>query len=82
MADKTRASEISWLLAELCAEMGCCLPETAREELARTPPLDVDAFTEAVFAAEGLDARLDKQLRRDVRDKVDRRIGGWLRADQ
>jgi hypothetical protein len=82
MADKTFASEISWLLDELCVEMGFCLPARARDELTSSPPRDVDAFTDAVFAAEGLDARLYKHLRRSVRDKVEQRIGCFLPVDQ
>jgi len=78
MANKTLASEVPWLLDELCVEMGFCLPAPMRHALASSPPRDVDAFTEAVFAAEGLDARLYKQLRRSVRDKIERRIGCFL----
>jgi hypothetical protein len=50
----------------------------AREKLINAPPEDVEAFTDAVFAAEGLDASLYKQLRRAVHDKIDRRIGALL----
>jgi hypothetical protein len=83
MADKTLASEIPWLLDELCVEMGFCLPAPpVRDELASSPPRDVDAFTDAVFAAEGLDARLYKHLRRSVRDKIERRIGCFLPGDR
>lgn len=76
--DTTLASEIRALLDNLCVANGFCLPAEAREELINTPPEDVDAFTDAVFAAEGLDASLYKQLRRAVRDKIDRRIGVLL----
>jgi len=42
----------------------------------------VDAFTDAVFAAEGLDPSLYKHLRLSVRAKVERRIGRFLAADR
>lgn len=80
--DTTLASEIRALLDELCVENGFCLPAQTREELINAPPEDVDAFTYAVFAAEGLDASLYKQLRRAVRDKIDRRIGVLLLVDR
>jgi hypothetical protein len=82
MADKTLASEIPWLLDELCVEMGFCLPAPVRDQLASSPPRDVDAFTDAVFAAEELDARLYKHLRQSVRGKIERRIGCFLPVDQ
>jgi hypothetical protein len=77
-ADTTLASEIRALLDELCVESGFCLPAHIREELISAPPEDVDAFTDAVFAGEGLDASLYKQLRRAVRNKIERRIGVLL----
>ncbi|HUB40547.1 MAG TPA: hypothetical protein VMA72_17000 [Streptosporangiaceae bacterium] len=82
MAEKTLGSEIPWLLRELCVEMGFCLPAAVQGELASSPPRDVDAFTDAVFAAEGLDPSLYKHLRLSVRAKVERRIGRFLAADR
>jgi hypothetical protein len=66
MADRTLASQIPWLLDELCVEMGFCLPAHVREALIQSTPKDVEAFTEVVFAAEGLDSHLHKQLRHSV----------------
>jgi hypothetical protein len=76
--EKTFESELSWLLDELCVELGFCLPAPERDTLMNAPPLDVDAFTDAVFAAEGLDPALNQQLRRAVRNKIERRIGRLL----
>jgi hypothetical protein len=59
---KTLTSEIPWLLDEPCVEMGFCLSADVRQDLISAPPEDVGAFTDAVFAAEGLDANLYKQL--------------------
>jgi len=39
------------------------------------PPRDVETFTDAVLAAEGIDPSLNKQLRRAVRSKIERRVG-------
>jgi hypothetical protein len=66
------AVEIQRLLDELCVRNGFCLPPQAQEQLRRTlPPFDVDKFTDAVFAAEGMDPRLYKQHRRAVRERVE-----------
>jgi hypothetical protein len=73
--EKTFESELPWLLDELCIELGYCLPPAAYEALMNDPPRDVDAFTDAVLAAEGLDPSLNKQLRRAVRSKIERRVG-------
>ena len=70
--DTTLASEIRALIDRLCVENGFCLCAQTREELINAPPEDVDAFTDAMFAAEELDASLNKQLRRAVRDKIGR----------
>jgi hypothetical protein len=50
--EKTLESEVRRLLDELCAELGFCLPAGERDALQRNPPQDLDAFTDAVFAAE------------------------------
>jgi hypothetical protein len=63
------------LLDELCVDLGFCLPPDERLRLQDAPPRDVDAFTDAVFVAEGLDPRLDKRLRRQVRERVVRHMG-------
>jgi hypothetical protein len=63
------------LLYELCVDLGFCLPPDERIRLRDSPPRDVDAFTDAVFVAEGLDPRLDTWLRRQVRERVVRHFG-------
>jgi hypothetical protein len=77
---KTDESEVPWLLDELCSELGFCLRPDQREVLAASRPRDVDEFTDAVFIAEGLDPAMNKNLRSQVRDKVQRRLGAWLSA--
>ena len=80
-AENTFESEVPWMLDELCAELGFCLPPTERDAFLKAPPHDVDAFTDAVFAAEGMDPGLRRQLRRAVRNKIQQRVGhlmdGW-----
>jgi hypothetical protein len=61
---KTFESEVPWLLDELCVALGFCLPAAERDTLMNAPARDVDAFTDAVFAAEGMDPCLHKELRR------------------
>jgi hypothetical protein len=61
---------VEWMLDDLCAKLGFCLPREARVHLEKNPPLGIEAFTDAVFAAEGLDPNSDNHLRRKVRDLV------------
>jgi hypothetical protein len=77
---KTFESEVPWLLDELCVELGFCLPAGERDTLMNAPPRDVDTFTDAVFAAEGIDPGLHKQLRRAVRNKIERRLGSLMES--
>ena len=64
-------AEAERVLSKLCVDLGFCLPPLAQERLARDPPTDVRAFTDAVFSAEGLDPdTADRHLYRQVRDVV------------
>jgi hypothetical protein len=76
--EKTLESEVRLLLDEQCAEPGFCLPAGERGILQGNPPRDLDAFTDAVFAAEEMDPGLHKGLRQAVRHKVQQRIGYWM----
>jgi hypothetical protein len=68
-------SELQLLLDELCVDQGFCLPREAQQQLCQTrPPFDVDAFTDAVFVAEGMDPLLHKPLHRAVRLTVERHL--------
>jgi hypothetical protein len=58
------------LLAELCVDLGFCLPPEARSRLQEAPPRTIDAFTDAVFAAEGMESLVYPQLRKQVRERV------------
>jgi len=65
-------AQVEALLYELCAVLGFCLPPDEQARLRESPPSDVDAFTEAVIRAEGLDPEADIPLHlgRDVRARV------------
>ena len=77
---KTLESELPWLLDELCAELGFCLRPEQRAALEASPPRSVDAFTDAVFAAQGIDPSNGKRLYAQVHEKVQRRVGRWMNS--
>jgi hypothetical protein len=60
-------SVIASLLDELCTEQGLCLSDEEAARLIASPPPSVDSFTDAVFAAEGLDPAFHGHLRHRVR---------------
>lgn len=69
------------LLDELCVDCGFCLPPDARGRLEQAPPPSIDAFTDAVFVAEGLDpAQLLKNDWRAVRARVARHFRASIPA--
>lgn len=70
MKTPLRSKRITYLLGELCVELGFCLPPDEQARLQNEPPEDIDAFMDAVFRAEGLDPLADRQLRRQVRARV------------
>jgi len=68
--------EVGWLLHELCVDLGFCLSPDDQAQLLDSPPSDVDAFTDAVLVAEGLDPLYgDRSLRQQVRERVARYFG-------
>jgi hypothetical protein len=48
-----RPDEVRALLSRLCVKYGLCLSPTEIENLAASPPTDIDEFTKAVFVVEG-----------------------------
>jgi hypothetical protein len=74
---KSLESELPWLLDELCTELGFCLRPEKRAAIEASAPRTVNAFTDAVFAAEGIDPS-PRRLYAQVREKVQRRLGEWL----
>ncbi|WOB06865.1 hypothetical protein [Piscinibacter gummiphilus] len=63
-------AEANSLLATLCVKLGFCLPPEEQSRLSQSPPGTVDAFTDAVFQAEGMNPVIEVQLRRQVRALV------------
>jgi len=71
MSSEENNPEIGRLLAELCVKLGFCLPPEEQARLEDSPPLGVDALTDAVFLAEGFDPQLvDDEVRQQVRELV------------
>jgi hypothetical protein len=63
-------ARVDALLYELCAKLGFCLRHEDWARLRERPPLEVDAFTDAVFMAEGMRPESDLHLRREVHKRV------------
>jgi len=61
-----RTIAVQRLFDELCDELGFCLSRRERAGLLQSPPRDPDEFTDALFAAQGLDPRLFANLRSQV----------------
>jgi hypothetical protein len=72
MSFQLSSAQVETLLYELCVVLGFCLPLDEQTRLRESPPTDVDAFTDAVIRAEGLDPNVDIPLhmRRDIRSRV------------
>ena len=64
--------QVESLLNELCVVLGFCLEPAAQARIQEKPEADIDAFTDVVIRAEGLDPYSDipKRLRRQVREIV------------
>ncbi|MDT0341487.1 hypothetical protein [Streptomyces litchfieldiae] len=77
MAPRDSHADVRRLLYELCVDLGFCLPPEEQSRLADAPPAGVDAFTDAVFEAEGMDPGRHGQLRRQVRERVERHMRVW-----
>jgi len=71
-ADEERVlteSQVTRLLKDLCIDLGFCLSADAAEKFESNPPRTIEAFTRAVFKAEGLKSALTD---RGLYDKVRR----------
>lgn len=67
--DKT---SVSYLLNDLCAQQGFCLPEKMRERLIKFPPNTAQRFARAVIELEGLHTdTMDKNTFNRVLEKVE-----------
>jgi hypothetical protein len=66
--------QIESLLYDLCVTYGFCLPPEDNERLVNEPPGTVDAFTDAVYRAEGMDPFEATPRARQLREKVRARV--------
>ncbi len=66
MAISLGEADVKVLLYELCVRLGFCLPQEAQRQLERHPPSEVEAFADAVYAAEGEDPHAHPHVRRQV----------------
>ena len=71
-------SDIRWLLSELCSELGFCNIQDQADAIVQSVPRNAAVFADRVFLAEGLDPAWDRDIWRQVRDKIQRRVGQLL----
>jgi hypothetical protein len=69
--------EVSWLLQDLCTQLGYSMATREPERFIELVPQGPDSFADAVLLAEGLDPKLEKRLRRDTRKFVAARFERW-----
>ncbi|HQW29724.1 MAG TPA: hypothetical protein PK529_11100 [Verrucomicrobiales bacterium] len=55
--------QVEAILYDLCVVFGFCLPPDEQARLRELPPNEVDAFTDTVIRAEGLNPDVDVPLR-------------------
>ena len=73
MTERLSAHDVQALLDTLCVKLGFCLSPDGRERLQEHRPSSIDAFTEAVFTAEGLDIEsADRHIVRQVKQEIAR----------
>jgi hypothetical protein len=66
MPTQLTESQVKALLYELCVRLGFCLPPIDQRRLEGSPPSDVEAFADAVYAAEGADPSAHPHIRKAV----------------
>jgi hypothetical protein len=72
--------DVARLLNDLCVQQGYCLHPEDQQRIINDPPTSVDAFTDAVIVAEGLDPVLmATEQRQQVRRVVAAAFGESVR---
>jgi len=66
------ATDIAWLLEDLCTDLGFCLPEDAEQRLRSQPPPEAGMFASAVLWAEGINPSSHRSLLREVERRAER----------
>jgi hypothetical protein len=79
MINNMYPARVTALLSELVAEVGLDIESPYREELELNPPLNVDAFTDAVLFADYRGRPVRPALRSQVRARV---LKHFLDAEQ
>ena len=74
---KPDSEHVAWLLEDLCTKLGFNMAVRDVERFIALVPQGSDTFADTVLLAEGLDPRVEKRLRRDVRDFVAARFERW-----
>ena len=69
--------DVEWLLEDLCVELGFSMAVREPDRFVELVERGPEAFSDAVLIAEGLDPRLEKRWRRDLRDFVSARFERW-----
>ena len=64
--------QITYLIGELCSRLGFCSPPEQYDRFIADTPPSTDAFTRAVFEAEGLDPSAEPELWSQARNLVAR----------
>lgn len=70
MSEMPTTDDLETLLGVLCVEFGFCFHGETYDRLVDNPPVDVAAFTAAVFLAKGIDPTNDRRLYDQVRFRV------------
>ena len=82
--EKTRDLEakVQKLLYGLCVDLDFFLPPSKQQRLRESPPLDADAFTNAVLVAERIDPESHPELRREMHARVERHVHAWTHESE
>ena len=67
--------ELIYLLADLCAKWGWCIPPVSAESISKMPELDAKTFARCVVEAEGLNPEYELTHVRKISHKFRERFG-------
>jgi hypothetical protein len=67
--------ELTYLLADLCANWGWCIPPLSAENISKMPELDAKTFACYVIEAEGLNAEYELKHVRKISNMFRERFG-------
>ncbi len=67
--------ELTYLLADLCAKWGWCIPASSAEQICKMPEFDARNFAESVVEAEGLNPEYATTHVRKIAERFRERFG-------